>query len=82
MRNHIQFHQRFGQGQRSLFRVLLAYANYDHHVGYCQGMATVVAFLLTYFDEEVTRTTSFNRFLGKRDHSILHLLGKISNHAF
>ncbi|EPZ34598.1 RabGAP/TBC [Rozella allomycis CSF55] len=57
MRTHFQYYLRYGEGQRSLFRVLTAYSNYEKSVGYCQGMSTVVAFLLTYFDEEVNTTS-------------------------
>ncbi|KAF9177308.1 hypothetical protein BGZ51_006547 [Haplosporangium sp. Z 767] len=39
---------RFGPG------VLKAYSNYNRQVGYCQGMASVVATMLTFFDEEKT----------------------------
>lgn len=31
-----------------------AYANYNKEVGFCQGMATIVAFLLIHCDEETT----------------------------
>ena len=54
MRNHIHFHERFGFGQCSLFKVLVAFANYNPKVGYCQGMSTVTAFILTYFEEQVS----------------------------
>ncbi|KAF9280681.1 hypothetical protein BGZ68_007080 [Mortierella alpina] len=40
--------------QCALFRVLKAYSNYNAQVGYCQGMASVVATMLTFFDEEKT----------------------------
>jgi len=40
--------------QCALFRVLKAYSNYNAQVGYCQGMASVVATMLTFFDEEVS----------------------------
>ncbi|KAG0049078.1 hypothetical protein BGZ83_006055 [Gryganskiella cystojenkinii] len=54
MHGHIMFRTRFGPGQCSLFKVLKAYSNYNHRVGYCQGMASVVAMMLTFFDEEKT----------------------------
>ncbi|KAI7878998.1 RabGAP/TBC [Lichtheimia hyalospora FSU 10163] len=53
MYGHIMFRQRYGQGQRALFNVLRAFSIYDDPVGYCQGMANVVAILLIYFEEEV-----------------------------
>jgi hypothetical protein len=34
-----------------LFKVLAAYANYNPTVGYCQGMSTVTAFILLYYQE-------------------------------
>jgi len=36
-----------------LFNILRAYANYNTEVGFCQGMASVAAFLLIHCDEEV-----------------------------
>eukprot|EP01118_Nematostelium_gracile_P007752 TRINITY_DN2533_c0_g1_i4.p1 TRINITY_DN2533_c0_g1~~TRINITY_DN2533_c0_g1_i4.p1 ORF type:complete len:588 (+),score=125.96 TRINITY_DN2533_c0_g1_i4:122-1885(+) len=51
-RNHIQFRERFGSGQISLFNVLKAYSVYDPEVGYCQGMSDMSAFLLMYVTEE------------------------------
>lgn len=53
MHGHIMFRQRYGPGQCYLFNVLRAFANYDTEVGYCQGMASIVAVLLMYFEEEV-----------------------------
>lgn len=53
LRDHVLFKTRFGQAQVSLFKILVAYSNVDPAVGYCQGMSTVAAFLLLYFDEEV-----------------------------
>ena len=52
LRNHILFRTRFGSGQSSLFKVLVALANSDPEVGYCQGMSSVAAFFLLYFEEE------------------------------
>jgi hypothetical protein len=53
LRDHVMFKIRFSQAQVSLFKMLVAYSNYDPVVGYCQGMSTVAAFLLLYFMEEV-----------------------------
>ena len=39
-------------GQTALFRVLIAYAQADPVVGYCQGMGFIVAVLLSYLAEE------------------------------
>jgi Rab-GTPase-TBC domain len=52
LRNHVLFKLRFGTGQSSLFKILVALANQNPDVGYCQGMSTVAAFFLLYFDEE------------------------------
>ncbi len=52
LRDHVLFRQRFSQAQVSLFKVLVAYSNADAEVGYCQGMSTIAAFLLLYYDEE------------------------------
>mmetsp|Transcript_3274 Transcript_3274/g.4510 ORF Transcript_3274/g.4510 Transcript_3274/m.4510 type:complete len:795 (-) Transcript_3274:59-2443(-) len=51
-RNHVQFKERFGPGQVSLFNILKAYSLYDPDVGYCQGMSDMTAFLLMYIPEE------------------------------
>jgi len=51
-RNHVQFRERFGSGQISLFNILKAYSVYDKEVGYCQGMSDITAFLLMYIPEE------------------------------
>jgi len=51
-RNHIQFRERFGSGQVSLFNILKAYSVYDPEVGYCQGMSDMMAFVLMYTFEE------------------------------
>ncbi|ELQ74176.1 Rab6 GTPase activator GAPCenA, TBC domain protein [Trachipleistophora hominis] len=50
-RNHALFYDAFGEGQCKLFRVLVAYANYNPHIGYCQGMASFTSLILMYFDE-------------------------------
>jgi hypothetical protein len=47
------FRERGGEGQRKLYNVLIAYANFDHKVGYAQGMAFVAGLLLMYMDEEL-----------------------------
>uniref|UniRef100_A0A4Y0BPQ1 Rab-GAP TBC domain-containing protein n=1 Tax=Anopheles funestus TaxID=62324 RepID=A0A4Y0BPQ1_ANOFN len=53
-RNHLFYRDRYSVKQQSLFRVLAAYSMYNTEVGYCQGMSTVAAVLLMYFDEEDT----------------------------
>jgi len=49
---HVMFRKRYRGGQRLLFRVLHAVGLYFPDVGYVQGMASLAATLLCYFDEE------------------------------
>lgn len=49
---HIQFHTRYGQGQRALFHVLHAMSMLCDQCGYCQGMGPIAATLLCYFSPE------------------------------
>ncbi len=49
---HIMFRRRYRGGQRLLFRVLHAMSLYFPDTGYVQGMATLAATLLSYYDEE------------------------------
>lgn len=49
---HIMFRRRYRGGQRLMFRVLHAISIYYPETGYVQGMASLVATLLCYFDEE------------------------------
>ncbi|KAM3435067.1 hypothetical protein MY4824_005067 [Beauveria thailandica] len=49
---HIMFRRRYRGGQRLLFRVLHALSLYFQETGYVQGMASLAATLLCYFDEE------------------------------
>ncbi|CAJ0747544.1 22216_t:CDS:2, partial [Entrophospora sp. SA101] len=55
LQSHIMFKTRYGPGQRSMFNVLKAFSNYDQQVGFCQGMANIVAILLLYYSEESLR---------------------------
>lgn len=66
LRDHIMFKDRFGQAQVSLFKILVAYSNLDSDVGYCQGMSTVAAFLLLYFEEEVCSPSTRAHFCRRR----------------
>ena len=50
--SHIMFRRRYRGGQRLLFRVLHALSMHFAHTGYVQGMATLAATLLAYYDEE------------------------------
>ncbi|GAA5890532.1 hypothetical protein JCM8208_004904 [Rhodotorula glutinis] len=50
---HVMFHTRYGQGQRSLFHVLHAFGLRCEDIGgYCQGMGSLAATLLCYFEPE------------------------------
>ena len=49
---HIMFRRRYRGGQRLLFRVLHALSLYFPATGYVQGMASLAATLLCYYDEE------------------------------
>ena len=46
------FRRRYRGGQRLLFRVLHSLALYFPDTGYVQGMASIAATLLCYYDEE------------------------------
>lgn len=50
--SHIMFRRRYRGGQRLLFRVLHAMSLYFPDTGYTQGMASLAATLLAYYDEE------------------------------
>lgn len=50
--HHIMFRRRYRGGQRLLFRVLHAMSLYFPDTGYVQGMATLAATFLAYYDEE------------------------------
>lgn len=50
--NNVYFKDKLGQGQRALYKVLLAYSTYNTKTGYVQGMGFPVALFLTYLDEE------------------------------
>ncbi|KAN0090369.1 RabGAP/TBC [Hyaloscypha variabilis] len=52
--SHIMFRKRYRGGQRLLFRVLHSLSLYFPETGYVQGMASLAATLLCYYDEEKT----------------------------
>lgn len=52
--SHIMFRKRYRGGQRLLFRVLHALSLYFPKTGYVQGMASLAATLLCYYDEDKT----------------------------
>ena len=46
------FREKYGNGQRKLYKVLSAYSKYNKKVGYVQGMGFITALFLIYMDEE------------------------------
>ena len=46
------FKEKYGNGQRKLYKVLSSYSKYNTNTGYVQGMGFIVAVFLTYMDEE------------------------------
>ena len=46
------FKEKYGNGQRKLYKVLSSYSKYNTNTGYVQGMGFIVALFLTYMDEE------------------------------
>ena len=46
------FREKYGNGQRKLYKVLSSYSKYNSDVGYVQGMGFIAAIFLTYMDEE------------------------------
>lgn len=51
-RKHGLFFDEYGVGQVRLFGILVAYANLNKKVGYCQGMSSFAGLLLMYFPEK------------------------------
>lgn len=48
------FKNKYGDGQRKLYRVLSNYSKYNTTTGYVQGMGFIAALFLTYTDEETS----------------------------
>ena len=46
------FKDKYGNGQRKLYKVLANYSKYNTSTGYVQGMGFIAAVFLTYMDEE------------------------------
>ena len=46
------FKEKYGNGQRKLYKVLSNYSKYNTSTGYVQGMGFIAAVFLTYMDEE------------------------------
>ena len=68
------FKEKYGGGQRQLYKVLVNYSKYNKEVGYVQGMGFIVALLLTYMDEERAFFMLHN-LMKKRDLEGLYLPG-------
>ena len=65
--DHEMFQERDGPGQRALFHVLKAYANYDPEVGYCQGMGFIVGLLLMNISSEALVFWTFVQLMCDKD---------------
>jgi hypothetical protein len=74
LRDHILFKIRYSQAQISLFKILVAYSNLDVEVGYCQGMSTIAAFLLLYFDESAA-FDAFVRLMARDELRLMYRTG-------
>ena len=46
------FRDKYGNGQRKLYKVLSTYSKFNKNVGYVQGMGFITAIFLIYMDEE------------------------------
>lgn len=74
LRDHVLFKIRYSQAQISLFKILVAYSNLDPEVGYCQGMSTIAAFLLLYFDESAA-FEAFVKLMSRDDLRLMYRTG-------
>ena len=68
------FKEKYGGGQRQLFKVLVNYSKFNKDVGYVQGMGFIAALLLTYMDEE-RAFFMLHALMKKRDLETLYLPG-------
>ncbi|KAM0679595.1 hypothetical protein GINT2_002225 [Glugoides intestinalis] len=50
-RHHYLFSRTYGKGQQELFNILVAFANLDTRIGYCQGMSDIAAIFLMHYTE-------------------------------
>ena len=46
------FNAKLGEGQRTLFRILMCFSSFNKSTGYVQGMGFLAALFLSYMDEE------------------------------
>ena len=46
------FNDKLGEGQRTLFRILMCFSSHSKNTGYVQGMGFLAALFLTYMNEE------------------------------
>ncbi|KAG5681968.1 hypothetical protein PVAND_011367 [Polypedilum vanderplanki] len=53
---HVEFREKKGTGQESLYKVSRAYSVYDTEIGYCQGLSFIAATLLLHMPEEESFT--------------------------
>lgn len=69
MPTHILFANMDSPGVKSLSRVLFAFGEYEHEIGYCQGLNFIAALLLTIMNEEVLYHIQYfwSEFLNKID---------------
>jgi hypothetical protein len=74
LRDHVLFKIRYSQAQISLFKILVAYSNLDPEVGYCQGMSTIAAFLLLYFNESAA-FEAFVKVMARDDLRLMYRTG-------
>lgn len=68
------FKDKYGGGQRQLYKVLVNYSKYNKEVGYVQGMGFIAALLLTYMEEE-RAFFMLHALMKKRDLESLYLPG-------
>ncbi|KYR02747.1 hypothetical protein DLAC_00210 [Tieghemostelium lacteum] len=68
-RNNIQFRERYGTGQITLFNVLKVFSNYDKEIGYTQGMSSIASLLVMYLPEREAFWT-FERLMYKPEYAM------------
>ncbi|KAL9644842.1 hypothetical protein ABK040_005324 [Willaertia magna] len=67
------FRQKDGEGQKSLFRILKAYAYFDKQVGYVQGMAFICGFALMNLEDEEETFWFFVQLINNTKHGLKDL---------
>lgn len=71
--------------KRDLEQVLVAFANYHHSIGYCQGLSCYAAFLLLFFPKEeafemLCSTVAVNRLEGLFDKNLSLVTSLLATH--